>query len=152
MLPLGSEGGFHFRMIWDEELETEIGSNGTDGTVWVEKRQRSLPQLCDNSTSEFPFPRNKSRTRSNTGSHPQPREPDGTRAQRCSQGNTHRPIPLGTPSHSGRAKCHRHSITVTTSQKSAFHLQCNTNLVVLTCSVGLDVDDLTLRTVCPSFI
>lgn len=37
MFPLGSEGGFHFRMIWDEELETDIGSNGTDGTAWVGK-------------------------------------------------------------------------------------------------------------------
>lgn len=37
MLPLGSEGGFHFRMIWDEELETEMGSKGTDGTARVGK-------------------------------------------------------------------------------------------------------------------
>lgn len=37
MFPLGSEGGFHFRMICDEELETDIGSNGTDGTVRVGK-------------------------------------------------------------------------------------------------------------------
>lgn len=37
MFPLGSEGGFHFRMIWDEELETDMGSSGTDGTVWVGK-------------------------------------------------------------------------------------------------------------------
>ena len=37
MFPLGSEGGFHFRMIWDEELETDIGSNGTEGTAWVGK-------------------------------------------------------------------------------------------------------------------
>lgn len=39
MFPLGSEGGFHFRMIWDEELETDIGSNGTDGTARVGKER-----------------------------------------------------------------------------------------------------------------
>lgn len=33
MLPLGSEGGFHFRIIWDEEFETEIGSRGTEGSA-----------------------------------------------------------------------------------------------------------------------
>lgn len=122
MLPLGSEGGFHFRMIWDEELETEIGSNGTDGTVWVEKRQRSLPQLCDSSTSEFPFPRSKGRTRGAHNSHSWPCEPDGTRAQQRSlltQRNTHRSISLGTPSHKGRAtpaEFHRHGTPVTTAR------------------------------------
>lgn len=43
MFPLGSEGGFHFRMIWDEELETDIGSNGTDGTAWEEAEVTALP-------------------------------------------------------------------------------------------------------------
>lgn len=33
ILPLGSEGGFHFRIIWDEEFETEIGSRGTEGSA-----------------------------------------------------------------------------------------------------------------------
>ena len=33
MLPLGSEGGFHFRIIWDEELDTEMGSRGTEGSA-----------------------------------------------------------------------------------------------------------------------
>lgn len=32
MLPLGSLGGFHLRMIWEEELEEEMGSSGTDGS------------------------------------------------------------------------------------------------------------------------
>lgn len=32
MLPLGSVGGFHFKMIWEEELDTDIGSSGTEGT------------------------------------------------------------------------------------------------------------------------
>lgn len=40
MLPLGSEGGFHFRIIWDEELETEMGSRGTEGSG-KEKENRS---------------------------------------------------------------------------------------------------------------
>lgn len=62
MFPLGSEGGFHLRMIWDEELETEMGSNGTDGTVWVGKRQRSLhcPAKAGTSTGKFPFLRQSS--------------------------------------------------------------------------------------------
>jgi hypothetical protein len=30
---LGSEGGFHFKRIWDEELETEMGSRGTEGSA-----------------------------------------------------------------------------------------------------------------------
>lgn len=57
MFPLGSEGGFHLRMIWDEELETEMGSNGTDGTAWVGKRHRSLHCLAKagTSTGKFPF-------------------------------------------------------------------------------------------------
>ena len=33
MLPLGSEGGFHFKIIWDDELDTEIGSRGTEGSA-----------------------------------------------------------------------------------------------------------------------
>lgn len=32
MFPLGSLGGFHLRMIWDEELDEEMGSSGTDGS------------------------------------------------------------------------------------------------------------------------
>lgn len=32
MLPLGSLGGFHLRMIWEEELDEEMGSSGTDGS------------------------------------------------------------------------------------------------------------------------
>lgn len=39
MLPLGSEGGFHFRMIWDEELETEMGSRGTEGSGEVKENR-----------------------------------------------------------------------------------------------------------------
>lgn len=41
MLPLGSEGGFHFRMIWDEELETEMGSRGTEGSERRKETRRS---------------------------------------------------------------------------------------------------------------
>lgn len=40
MLPLGSEGGFHFRIIWDDELETEMGSRGTEGSG-SEKEKRA---------------------------------------------------------------------------------------------------------------
>lgn len=45
------------RMIWDEELETEMGSNGTEGTAWVGKRHRSLhcPAKSGTSTGKFPF-------------------------------------------------------------------------------------------------
>lgn len=32
MLPLGSLGGFHLRMIWEEELDEEMGSSGTEGS------------------------------------------------------------------------------------------------------------------------
>lgn len=32
MFPLGSLGGFHFRMIWEEELDEEMGSKGTEGS------------------------------------------------------------------------------------------------------------------------
>lgn len=32
MFPLGSFGGFHLRMIWDEELDEEMGSRGTEGS------------------------------------------------------------------------------------------------------------------------
>lgn len=61
MLPLGSEGGFHLRMIWDEELDTEMGSSGTDGTVRVGKRHSSLhcpaePGKAGTSTGKSPFP------------------------------------------------------------------------------------------------
>lgn len=41
ILPLGSEGGFHFRIIWDEELETEMGSRGTEGSA-KEKGDRQI--------------------------------------------------------------------------------------------------------------
>lgn len=33
MFLLGLEGGFYFRIIWDEELETEMGFRGIDGFV-----------------------------------------------------------------------------------------------------------------------
>lgn len=38
MLPLGSLGDFHFRMICEEELEEEMGSKGTEGSekTWCE--------------------------------------------------------------------------------------------------------------------
>lgn len=33
MLPLGSLGGFHLRIICDEELDEEMGSSGTEGSA-----------------------------------------------------------------------------------------------------------------------
>lgn len=57
MFPLGSEGGFHFRMIWDEELETDIGSNGTEGTVREEAEVTALPcqSLAKQGPAQVPF-------------------------------------------------------------------------------------------------
>lgn len=43
MLPLGSLGGFHFRMIWEEELDEEMGSSGTEGSgETTQKYQRNM--------------------------------------------------------------------------------------------------------------
>ncbi len=41
MLPLGSEGGFHLRMISAEELDQEMGSSGTEGSVTHQKQSRT---------------------------------------------------------------------------------------------------------------
>ncbi len=40
MFPFGSLGGFHFRMIWDEEFDEDIGSKGTEGS----KKEQNTPQ------------------------------------------------------------------------------------------------------------
>lgn len=42
MLPLGSFGGFHLRIICDEELDEEIGSSGTEGSAETLKILRKL--------------------------------------------------------------------------------------------------------------
>lgn len=42
MFPFGSLGGFHFRMIWDEEFDEDMGSRGTEGS---EKQQQKAHQL-----------------------------------------------------------------------------------------------------------
>lgn len=43
MLPLGLVGGFHLRMIWEDELEEEMGSRGTEGSEENSGRKRQLP-------------------------------------------------------------------------------------------------------------
>ncbi len=40
MLPLGSLGGFHLRMICEEELDEEMGSNGTEGSGGTSQKHR----------------------------------------------------------------------------------------------------------------
>ena len=40
MLPLGSLGGFHLRMIWEEELDEEMGSSGTEGSGETSQKNR----------------------------------------------------------------------------------------------------------------
>lgn len=42
MLPLGLVGGFHFRMIWDEELEEDIGSRGTEGSERTGENSKTM--------------------------------------------------------------------------------------------------------------
>lgn len=41
MLPLGSLGGFHFRIIWEEELDEELGSSGTEGSVVTSQEEKT---------------------------------------------------------------------------------------------------------------
>lgn len=38
MLPLGSLGGFHLRMIWEEAFDEEMGSRGTEGSGETTKK------------------------------------------------------------------------------------------------------------------
>lgn len=45
MLPLGLVGGFHLRMIWEDELEEEMGSRGTEGSEEDEGRKREVSRL-----------------------------------------------------------------------------------------------------------
>lgn len=45
MLPLGLVGGFHLRMIWEDELEEEMGSRGTEGSEEDEGRKRGVSRL-----------------------------------------------------------------------------------------------------------
>lgn len=39
---MGREGGFHFTISWDEELDAEITSNGMDGTGGGKKKRKTF--------------------------------------------------------------------------------------------------------------
>lgn len=152
MLPLGSEGGFHFRMIWDEELETEMGSKGTDGTAREEKRQNHVSP-----TAPLDGARDGQRTLGHPTGHTGGPQNPGARAAPHAAKHV---IPfVGIPSNQSRAA--RSFTDMGLSGLSSrrqftsiflFHSQSNINLTTLTSSVGLNVDDFTLCTVGSSFI
>lgn len=155
MFPLGSDGGFHFRIIWDEELETDIGSNGTDGTGWVGKRQEvTSTALRETSTNTGNISISLG-TSSALHSRPTDTQQSCSRTHQCTQalhtargksahwhplpiqGSIQSSISLGIPSYRYRApmsgeKFHRYGTIVTTSQKTEglFCLNiCNITLI-----------------------